>query len=553
MKEIISIQVGGYANFVGSHFWNLQDELLGLQNDDERNSCFSNCGVNFDVLYRTGETRQGLPTYTPRLLAIDARGSLGTVKATGSLYEQPVSLDAASVRSWEGKVSIHVSEPHIKNEFLQSLEQEDLEWNVQEQGNVSGSSTVKSGSRESRDEHKILQHLVDTVQFWTDYSKVQFHPLSLFQLEGVWHEATPFDNYGSGKGIFSGFTEEEALDRLRFFVEEADHMQGLQMLVDDSNGFATVASEFLEAVNDEYGKSPVFLFMVRPPSSLGKPMSVYEATVRDFHDAISFSALNRSSSHVVPLGLSSFAEMSRYLHVVDGKNFHTGAVYAAAISCMSLPLRMNVSEGRVIASQKVYGGMDMRSLVQVLSGPMGRQVSTSELAMPAPTIPGTDKLEALESSRFRSLLQGVIKTEDQAASEAVVVQGASSLDASVPASLQDVVNFFGRKDKLFYHLSASVCPLAVPLPFPSLLSSSGGRSSDVTSMSIATKLSTSVSVLPYIEKRLLSLRQPRGSLGRQILEGWGLQKDDVQEFCESISNVVGAYRNIMAESASDSE
>ena len=24
MKELISIQIGGYANFVGSHFWNLQ-------------------------------------------------------------------------------------------------------------------------------------------------------------------------------------------------------------------------------------------------------------------------------------------------------------------------------------------------------------------------------------------------------------------------------------------------------------------------------------------------------------------------------------------------
>lgn len=550
MKEIISIQVGGYANFVGSHFWNLQDELLGLQNNEETNSCFSNCGVDFDVLYRVGETRQGFATYTPRLLAIDARGSLGAVKASGSLYVQPLSSDAASVTTWKGKVTKHVSESHSKNEFLQSLEQEELDWNTQQEGNVPQSSRDKpSTSHEGRDDSKLLQHLEDTVQFWTDYSKVQFHPLSLFELEGVWHEATPFDDYGSGKGIFSGHNKEEAMDRLRFFVEEADHMQGLQVLLDDSNGFAAVAHDLLEAVYDEYGKSPVLLFTARPPSSFGKPSSFYKSIARDLCDAISFGALASSSSHVIPLGLSGFAGMSRYLQVNEAKNFHTSAVYAAAISCMTLPMRMNPSENTTNASQKVYGHIDAGSLVHLLSGQRGRQVSTSELALPAPPVSGS-----LESSTFQPLLEGMRKADDLGASEAVVVQGASSEDSTAPASLEDVVNCFGRKDQRFFHLSASVCPLALPLPFPNLFRWSKGRSSDVSSISIATKLSTSVSIIPYLEKHLLSLRQPGGgSLGWQVLERWGLQKDDVRELCESVSNVVAAYKNVMLESESDSE
>ncbi|MCO5596855.1 hypothetical protein L7F22_050925 [Adiantum nelumboides] len=64
MKELIAVQVGTYANFVGSHFWNLQDEFLGLRNDPDADPYLANSGVNFDVLYRVGETTQN-----PRFLA----------------------------------------------------------------------------------------------------------------------------------------------------------------------------------------------------------------------------------------------------------------------------------------------------------------------------------------------------------------------------------------------------------------------------------------------------------------------------------------------------
>jgi hypothetical protein len=73
MREIVQVQVGNYANFVGAHFWNFQDEALGISGQGEE-EWQSNTGVDMDVLYRVGETRQGVPTYTPRLLAFDARG-----------------------------------------------------------------------------------------------------------------------------------------------------------------------------------------------------------------------------------------------------------------------------------------------------------------------------------------------------------------------------------------------------------------------------------------------------------------------------------------------
>ncbi len=77
--ELITLQLGNYANFVGAHFWNLQvcnackthvmsrtqererlvaaqDELLGYTDNPEWQG-YTGC-VSTDVLYMTGEDRQ---------------------------------------------------------------------------------------------------------------------------------------------------------------------------------------------------------------------------------------------------------------------------------------------------------------------------------------------------------------------------------------------------------------------------------------------------------------------------------------------------------------
>jgi hypothetical protein len=90
-NEIITLQFGHYANFVGSHYWNIQDELIS------RNEALVNAGkrpeIGTDDLFRTGITQEGIETYTPRVLIFDARGSLGALRRGGYQY------DTASVES----------------------------------------------------------------------------------------------------------------------------------------------------------------------------------------------------------------------------------------------------------------------------------------------------------------------------------------------------------------------------------------------------------------------------------------------------------------------
>ena len=123
----------------------------------------------------------------------------------------------------DGNVSTQASEPRRRNLFLQSLYQEEQENSFTVENGVSG---AENGSQKEVSDRDIVEQLENDVQYWTDYSKAHYHPQSLYELSGPWIDAHKFDKYGIGRDSFSGGLHgEEMSDRLRFFVEECDHIQ----------------------------------------------------------------------------------------------------------------------------------------------------------------------------------------------------------------------------------------------------------------------------------------------------------------------------------------
>jgi hypothetical protein len=296
MREIVTIQVGEFANFVGSHFWNFQDELLGLASDPESDPIFRNHNLDMDVLYRSGETQQGVATYTPRLVSVNLKGALGTMSSRGTLYNEGSSSRSDSSATWFGDVDTQRSEPRKRNLFLQSLYEEE---------HVVG----KEKAKEIEDKD-IVGCLDEEVECWTDFSKSHYHPQSLYELNGLWMDSQAFNNYGIGKDVFSEASRgEEICDRLRFFVEECDHIQGIKFLVDDSGGFSAVAADFLENMADEYTNVPVLLYSVRTPMS---QMSSKKTVSNKLHDAISFSRLSSFCKLFTPIGLPSLTGSTQH-------------------------------------------------------------------------------------------------------------------------------------------------------------------------------------------------------------------------------------------------
>lgn len=118
-----------------------------------------------------------------------------------------------------GSVITQASEPKKKNLFLQSL-------SLEENGKPGSSGECSNGDSQGEVQDKeIVDCLENEVHYWTDYSKVHYHPQSLYELNGLWMDAQDF-NYGIGRESFSrGVHGEEINDRLRFFIEECDLVQ----------------------------------------------------------------------------------------------------------------------------------------------------------------------------------------------------------------------------------------------------------------------------------------------------------------------------------------
>jgi len=118
-----------------------------------------------------------------------------------------------------GNVTKSVAKPHERNLFLQSLSEEEQN---------PSSSNGRNNARENIEDKDLIESLENGVNFWTDYSKVQYHPQSLYELYGSWTDFDKFDNYGTAKEVVSEWSQmEEMNERLRFFVEECDHIQVL--------------------------------------------------------------------------------------------------------------------------------------------------------------------------------------------------------------------------------------------------------------------------------------------------------------------------------------
>ncbi|KAL1354720.1 hypothetical protein AAHE18_05G062200 [Arachis hypogaea] len=329
MKELVTIQLGDFANYVGSHFWNFQDELLGLAEDLNADSVFKNHDLNMDVLYRTGETQQ------VQFLEIEL-----ALRFNEILHLQSSNLT--------GK----------KNLFLQRLYEE--EENLILANDISSSS---NGSQNEYQDKDVVESLENGAEFWTDYSKVHYHL----------QNTEDFNNYRIGKDSFSWALQgEEISDRLRLFVEECDHIQGFQFVVDDSRGFSAVAEEFLENIVDKYTNTPVLLYAVQG----------HRACTRSSH-AVSFSRVLSYSKLIVPLG-----KVYKFLHIEDEKHYHSSAIYAAALHSINLSFRME-PVGLIDAFIQMLSRQERQNLVSVL-----------DVAIPAPTLSDTweqNELSLLEN------------------------------------------------------------------------------------------------------------------------------------------------------------
>ncbi|XP_031514779.1 protein misato homolog 1 isoform X10 [Papio anubis] len=383
-REVLTLQLGHFAGFVGAHWWNQQDAALGRATD-AKESPGELCP---DVLYRTGRTLHGQDTYTPRLILMDLKGSLSSLKEEGGLYRDK-QLDAAI--AWQGKLTTHKEELCPKNPYLQDflsaegVLSSDGVWRVKSIPNGKGSPPLTTATTP-----KPLIPTEASIRVWSDFLRVHLHPRSICMIQKYNHdgEAGRLEAFGQGESVLKEPKYQEELeDRLHFYVEECDYLQGFQILCDLHDGFSGVGAKAAELLQDEYSGRGIMTWGLLPgPYHRGEAQrNIY----RLLNTAFGLVHLTAHSSLVCPLSLGGSLGLRPeppvnfpYLHYDATLPFHCSAILATALDTVTVPYRLCSSP------------VSMVHLADMLSF-CGKKVVTAGATIPFPLAPGQSLPDSL--------------------------------------------------------------------------------------------------------------------------------------------------------------
>lgn len=180
----------------------------------------------------------------------DRKGGFGSLRKINALYEaqeqggqggQGGQGAVASSSTWAGKPVVQRMTPIVPSAYTQSLD-------------AGGDAAALTPAM---------------VRYWTDFSRVYYHPRSLIEVgdEPEGPDAESDLSWAAGDALFAALDREhDVLDRdLRPFLEEADHMQGLQVLSTVDDAWGGFAARYLERLRDEYGKTTLWLWALQEP------------------------------------------------------------------------------------------------------------------------------------------------------------------------------------------------------------------------------------------------------------------------------------------------
>ncbi|XP_013111049.2 protein misato [Stomoxys calcitrans] len=350
IRELLTLQFGNYANYVGAHWWNIQESGFSYDSSDEPSE------ICHDILYRQGVNHNRQTTFTPRLLLVDLEGSLKHLPREGELYGNSLKRDSHLnlLRSKDAKEA--AEEP----EAVKKLK-EDLAWHSSEVEIVAQEEAKKHEFQSDLDNASTSveekdYNLADNVDSWVDFLYGRYHPRTVHVVNEFRHnpERQTLDTNTSGVQLWKTEQfEDDFCDRIRQYVEECDFLQGFQTLFDSFNGFSGLATQCMEHLNDEYGKANLAVPIYSPKNVLyenaDEPMS---DSIRVVNSALVFSQLIEQASLFIPLSTQDrvwrqlgTSRLFPSLHYRNDNLYQTSAILASYLDTISLRYRLKDAPG----------------------------------------------------------------------------------------------------------------------------------------------------------------------------------------------------------------
>ncbi|KAI8306900.1 hypothetical protein K4K61_004024, partial [Colletotrichum sp. SAR11_59] len=271
----------------------------------------------------------GSETFLPRTIIYDLKGGFGSLRKINALYD--ASDESAPTHLWEGSAHVH-KQPEIEQiAYQQSL---DL---------GAPAPTLKPSD----------------VRYWSDFSRVFYHPKSLNQLYDYELNSSimPFDKWSLGKELFDGLDREhDIVDRdFRPFIEEADQTQGFQIVTTVDDAWGGFATEYIQRLRDEYGKTPIWVWGLQAPA---QGLMIDQRRMQAANTARTVKDLCEHASMMVPMALPS-GRLPSNINLNMQSLWHTSALLSTAMETATIASRLN---------SQVGGSSPQASLGDLVSG-----------------------------------------------------------------------------------------------------------------------------------------------------------------------------------------
>ena len=325
MKETITLQLGSYANYVGMHYWNFQEELLDAVDDMEGGEDYEH-----RRLFRSGRDPNDRSSLKPRVLVSDLAQNLGHViferkggaavpaynnfpSASGAQSQQHSEENAHSI--WDGGLATMVQDDaptlHPFQFFLRN----------------SANSAIASPSQSAESNANDY-----VIKKWTDYQMAPMSQKSMATMP-LWYNTDNFDTFLSGRQESSlADYIEDYLERFRSMSEECDNLSTVQIFADIHDGFSNLTSMILEEIRQEYrGVSiPVFAFTENGVSFSSDDKS---SKIGQLGVPYAYSRICDDSSIMLPISCNSRQKFSPYIQntTSEWSTYQTSGVVATAI------------------------------------------------------------------------------------------------------------------------------------------------------------------------------------------------------------------------------
>ncbi|KAL7918516.1 tubulin domain-containing protein [Trichoderma austrokoningii] len=363
MREIVTLQLGSLSNYVATHFWNTQESYFTY-------SEYEASYVDHNIHWRAGVGEDGSDTFLPRTVVYDLKGGFGSLRKMNPLYDAP-SEDVAGASLWHGKPAVH------KQDAVSSIDyQKDLDAGIPPSKKLAATD----------------------VRYWSDFSRVYYHPKSLVQLYDyeLHSSIMPFERHAMGAELFSSLDkEDEIVDRdWRPFVEECDQMQGVQVYTTLDDAWGGFAGAYLEALRDEHPKTCIWVWGLQSPVST---VAMEKRRLRLANTALSLNEVCAQASMVVPLAVPE-GRLPNGVAMDHGSVWNVSALLSTAAESASLPPRRRL-DGK---TQQPVSLADMAECLNV----SGRQTLANMRMSVGPSALQSDERPDMDLSQIGSLKDG---------------------------------------------------------------------------------------------------------------------------------------------------